>query len=339
MHFTKQASLTAAAVAAITCPAFGTISVSLDVTTSGPSVANALSITASSSWNGANLFVELTQGFVVNLDPGSGGGDFAPTQAEIEANPALLFDTYVGRVNGMESPTGGAVELGGSDTFSLGPTGISAEWIDDQSSNPQMIGNLVFSDDAQGVWSLGVIESHNAQVKFLGGTLTDGVLLTDFVPGDLNVDNFTGIEDLNLVLGEWNTDGSGDPRSDPTGDGFVGIEDLNEVLGDWNAGTAQGPWSYVPVGQSGDLDGDGFVGITDLNILLGAWHQAVTPGSMSDPSGDGFVGLDDMNIVLTFMGGGTIPGGGVFIWGVIPEPSGLALMSLGTLAALRRRHA
>ena len=63
----------------------------------------------------------------------------------------------------------------------------------------------------------------------MSGTVTDGALLTDFVPGDLNADNFTGIDDLNIVLGEWNTDGSGDPRSDPSGDEYVGVDDLNTV--------------------------------------------------------------------------------------------------------------
>ncbi|MEZ6191301.1 MAG: hypothetical protein R3C45_08420 [Phycisphaerales bacterium] len=56
--------------------------------------------------------------------------------------------------------------------------------------------------------------------------------------GDLNGDGFVGIEDLNIVLGNWNANvTSGDQLSgDPSGDGFVGIEDLNQVLGNWNAG-------------------------------------------------------------------------------------------------------
>jgi alpha amylase-like protein/dockerin type I repeat protein len=57
--------------------------------------------------------------------------------------------------------------------------------------------------------------------------------------GDLNSDGFVGVEDLNIVLGNWNqTVTAGDLLTgDPTGDGFVGIEDLNTVLGNWNAGT------------------------------------------------------------------------------------------------------
>ena len=62
------------------------------------------------------------------------------------------------------------------------------------------------------------------------------VVIDDF--GDLNGDGFVGIDDLNIVLSNWNqTIPPGDPLADPSGDNFVGIEDLNHVLGNWNAGT------------------------------------------------------------------------------------------------------
>lgn len=57
--------------------------------------------------------------------------------------------------------------------------------------------------------------------------------------GDLNDDGFVGIEDLNVVLSNWNQNvevGSW-IFGDPTGDGFVGIEDLSVILGNWNTGT------------------------------------------------------------------------------------------------------
>jgi hypothetical protein len=72
--------------------------------------------------------------------------------------------------------------------------------------------------------------------------------------GDLNTDGFVGIEDLNIVLGNWNqTVTKGDPLSgDPTGDGFVGIEDLNQVLGNWNAGVPpQATGIVIPEPASG----------------------------------------------------------------------------------------
>ncbi len=60
------------------------------------------------------------------------------------------------------------------------------------------------------------------------------------IPGDLNDDGFVGIEDINIVLGNWNQTVTppGDLlQGDPSGDGYVGIEDLNVVLPNWNAGT------------------------------------------------------------------------------------------------------
>lgn len=66
--------------------------------------------------------------------------------------------------------------------------------------------------------------------------------------GDFDGDGFVGIEDLNLVLGNWNTSIPSGAQSlgDGSGDGFVGIEDLNLVLGNWNAGTPLPPVSTVP---------------------------------------------------------------------------------------------
>jgi hypothetical protein len=58
------------------------------------------------------------------------------------------------------------------------------------------------------------------------------------ITGDLDYDGFVGINDLNIILSEWNNNGPlNDPRADPSGDGFVGIEDLGIVLGNWNTGT------------------------------------------------------------------------------------------------------
>ncbi|GAB4192161.1 MAG: hypothetical protein Kow00105_06200 [Phycisphaeraceae bacterium] len=59
-----------------------------------------------------------------------------------------------------------------------------------------------------------------------------------FLAGDLNEDGFVGIDDLNIVLSNWNTSVTAGSLidGDPNGDGFVGIADLNIVLGNWNAG-------------------------------------------------------------------------------------------------------
>ncbi|MEZ6190512.1 MAG: PEP-CTERM sorting domain-containing protein [Phycisphaerales bacterium] len=66
--------------------------------------------------------------------------------------------------------------------------------------------------------------------------------------GDLNGDGFVGIEDLNIVLGNWNQNVTAGDKllGDPSGDGFVGIEDLNTVLGNWNAGTPPVSAANIP---------------------------------------------------------------------------------------------
>ena len=67
------------------------------------------------------------------------------------------------------------------------------------------------------------------------------------LPGDLDGDGFVGIDDLNLVLANWNQNvPPANPLADPSGDGFVGIDDLNEVLGNWNAGTPPTAGAAVP---------------------------------------------------------------------------------------------
>ncbi len=59
------------------------------------------------------------------------------------------------------------------------------------------------------------------------------------IAGDLDGDGFVGIDDLNIVLSNWNQNVAAGNLAlgDPSNDGFVGIDDLNTVLGNWNAGT------------------------------------------------------------------------------------------------------
>ncbi len=69
----------------------------------------------------------------------------------------------------------------------------------------------------------------------------------EFIIGDLDGDGFVGIDDLNIVLANWNQNvPPADPMADPSGDGFVGIDDLNAVLGNWNAGTPLNSRANIP---------------------------------------------------------------------------------------------
>ncbi len=61
----------------------------------------------------------------------------------------------------------------------------------------------------------------------------------DYVPGDLNADGFVGLDDLDIILANWNQNvGIADLSSgDISGDGYIGLDDLDVVLNNWNAGT------------------------------------------------------------------------------------------------------
>ncbi len=89
------------------------------------------------------------------------------------------------------------------------------------------------------------------------------VSLAAGIEGDLNLDGFVGIDDLNIVLGNWNAsvreDVWGD--GDPSGDAFVGIDDLNIVLGNWNNGTPPSALSVVPEPVALFLLGPGTLGL------------------------------------------------------------------------------
>ena len=87
--------------------------------------------------------------------------------------------------------------------------------------------------------------------------------------------------------------------ADLNGDGFIGLDDLDILLGNWNGGTQQAAWD-LPQDLPGDLNGDGYVALDDLDIIFNNYYEYVTPGALleGDISGDGFTGMDDYSIVL-----------------------------------------
>jgi FG-GAP repeat protein len=62
---------------------------------------------------------------------------------------------------------------------------------------------------------------------------------------------------------------------DLNGDGFVGIDDLNLILTNWNQNVTPGDFS------AGDLSGNGIVNIVDLNIVLNNWNEGTTASAQT----------------------------------------------------------
>ncbi len=83
----------------------------------------------------------------------------------------------------------------------------------------------------------------------------DNVTVVAGLIGDLDLDGFVGISDLNIILGNWNQPVAADDwlLGDPSGDGFVGIDDLNTILGNWNAGTPPPAEALALVPEPGTL--------------------------------------------------------------------------------------
>jgi Big-like domain-containing protein/pre-peptidase len=177
----------------------------------------------------------------------------------------------------------------------LDPNGVEVAF-DDNGAADGKNAMLAFTAVAGGIYIVEVSAVDGAGEYLLN------VDRAPFLFGDLTGDGFVGIEDMNVVLGNWNRSvpvGSL-AQGDASGDGFVGIEDLNAVQRNWNAILPD------PVVE-GDLTGDGFVGVEDLNLVLGNWNTDGTADTRSDPTGDGFVGIEDLNLVLSDWNAGTPP--------------------------------
>ncbi len=75
------------------------------------------------------------------------------------------------------------------------------------------------------------------------------------LPGDLDLDGFVGLNDIDIALSNWNANVTpGNPLlGDPSGDGFVGLTDLDLILNNWNAGTPPAPGTAIPEPTSAAL--------------------------------------------------------------------------------------
>lgn len=84
----------------------------------------------------------------------------------------------------------------------------------------------------------------------------------------------------------------------------------------------------------GDTNGDGVVDLTDLNNVLNNFGVTAS-GNPGDDNGDGVVDLSDLNDVLNNFGTHNPAASGL---SVVPEPTTISLLSIGTLGLLSRRR-
>ena len=161
-------------------------------------------------------------------------------------------------------PVGINASAGSTFVFDINDQGMAVGGYFDSSNRKAFIydpvGGMRFLDDLVDIaFPLDLREAdaiNNAgQITAVGRapatTFDQLVLLTPLataIDGDLDGDGFVGINDLNMVLGNWNQNvPPGDlSQGDPTNDGFVGIDDLNTVLGNWNNGTPPGTPTNIP---------------------------------------------------------------------------------------------
>ncbi len=114
---------------------------------------------------------------------------------------------------------------------------------------------LVFSANKEFRQSF-IADDTQALIRFsaltgtVAGVTIDAISVTrvDALPGDLDGDGFVGINDLNIILSNWNQFvPHGDLlRGDVNCDGFVGIDDIGISLGNWNAGTPPNAQANIP---------------------------------------------------------------------------------------------
>ena len=119
----------------------------------------------------------------------------------------------------------------------------------------------------------------NAQISY-GGSYSTVVVIGGEVDGDLDGDGFVGINDLNIVLSNWNQNvPPADPLADPSGDAFVGIDDLNAVLSNWNTGTPPAINTNIP--EPGTL---AVLGLTGSVLIQRRRHKQPLSITRSDIS-------------------------------------------------------
>lgn len=202
-------------------------------------------VTANNTWSitaeSIDLYEDAARPEAVSFDGGQ-AVDLAgsPGQGVIETTFNTLPGTeyelafhYARNSNAGSSVSSAQVEVIGASTL------IQQQFDHDPAQHAFAV-NLPFSssftaDDTQ------MLLRFSALTGTVAGVTIDAITVSrvDTLPGDLDGDGFVGINDLNIILSNWNQNvPHGDLlRGDVNCDGFVGIDDIGVSLGNWNAGT------------------------------------------------------------------------------------------------------
>ena len=183
-------------------------------------VANSLIVNGDGGdWNSAVLLVELTSGSVYN-DPDFDG--MTPNALFWPTFPDTEFDSWVGIPgDGTGSILGAAGDFGDFGPAVIADQKVSVTWFntDTTDTTPVRIANISLTDDAVGTWAV-LVGFSGEVILSESGYVIDGVMGLTPPPlvGDLDGDGFVGIDDLNIVLSEWNQSvPPANAQADPSG--------------------------------------------------------------------------------------------------------------------------
>ena len=167
-------------------------------------------------------------------------------------NPTPNQDLFIGRYGGSDSTvfegmidelriTADALTFDGVPTqpySGLEPNTLALYHFDEL--NDGMLVNAVGGLIQDAMLLAGGDQALVGSASGFGNALNIGFTINPVrIGGDLNDDGYVGVDDLNIVLANWNQSVPlGDRyKGDANNDGYVGVDDLGYVLQDWNRTT------------------------------------------------------------------------------------------------------
>ena len=118
------------------------------------------------------------------------------------------------------------------------PATFASSLVDFDGHNAQ----LTYVATDAGTYTIRVLSEGDTDGEYL--LLVDAALSSPRFAGDLDGDGYVGLDDLDIILNNWNALILSDPRADVNGDGIVGLDDLDFVLDNWN--------TYVAISASSE---------------------------------------------------------------------------------------